>query len=496
MTVKKLAAFALAAATFAAGAFAEIVTSGGADMIVVPFQMVTRDTAEDDGNVWIGAGVGQTAAMAGIRTRLNLIGNFNDTIGFRTDVWFLYSNDGANLWEGVHGSAMEVRLGLNGKLWWSPSDRFRLDVGRVFNTSQMGRVGFHELSIWTVGMQGGGSIFSPHFSYSIGILGRFSPPQIEELSIYAFVPFFGMPFDRPGYDFPWMPGSLLTPGADRLHDPDDDSLNRHRLFRVLQRTWLTVGYEVSERFHARVQFAGANPSGLVNWTSGAGEYRDATHFHRLRVGVNAPRFEAAFAWLGTPGLTVDFGVRTWLPVSDWLTDTRSQDLDNPGYVRLADTGTFWGGLGFGLGVSYDVNDELTVNFRADGGFLRGWNWNGNVRESPHMGITRVANPVTLSFHLWPEYTLPNGMRLTLSAGLNYLGRNTVDRNGADLNAGCPDWDRSNRLRFGGGLSLAIPVPVGGASSLSVGLAYSHGTADVRGGEARVVTVPISFFFNF
>jgi len=485
---KKLAVFAVVLAACAGGVFAEIAISGGADMVVVPLQVVTRDTAEDDGHVWVGAGVG-TTAMAGIRTRLNMTGNFNDIIGFRTDVWFLYSNDGANLWSGVDRDAMEVRLGDHGSLWWRPTEWFRLDVGRVFNTSQAGRVGGHGLSMWTVGMFGGGNIFSPHFSGDIGMLGRFSIPQIEELSIYAFVPFFGMPFDRPSYDFPWLPGSLLTPGADDLHGAEPDNLNRHRAFRVLQRSWLTVGYEVSESFHARVQFAGANPSGDVNWITDG----DATHFYRLRVSMSAPRFEAAFAWLGTPGLIVDFGMRTWIPISDWLTDTRSEDIDNPGYIRLVDTGTYWGGLGFGLGVSYALTDDITVNFRADGDMLRSWRWTSSGLTSPHMGITGITNPVRLSFHLWPVFTLPNDMRLTASVGLNYVGRNAVDRSGENLNEGCLDWERSDRLRFGGGLSAAIPF---GASSLTVGVAYSHGTADRRGGEARVVTIPITFSYNF
>jgi len=494
MMAKKLSAFAVVLAMCSGGVFAEISIGGGADMVVVPFQMVTRDTAEDDGNVWIGAGVGQNITMAGVRTRLNIIGNLNDTVGFATSVWFLFSNDGANLWDGVSNDAMEVRLGEQGFLWWRPTDWFRLDVGRFFNTSQFGRIGWHGLSFWTVGMAGGGNIFSPHFSPDIGMLGRFSVPRIEELSIYAFIPFFGMPFDRPSYDFPWLTGSLMTPGAGALHSMDNDNLNRHRLFRVLQRSWLTVGYEVSQRFHARVQFAGANPSGSVNWTSGEGEDRDATQFYRLRVGMSAPRFEAAFAWLGTAGLTVDFGVRAWLPISDWITDVRSEDIDNPGYIRLGDTGTYWGGLGFGVGVSFDVTGDITVNFRADGDMLRSWNWTSSDWSSPHMGITRVTNPVRLSFHLWPVYTMPNGMRLTLGLGLNYLGRNIVERRGTDLNDGCLEWDRSNRLRFGGGMSLAIPF--GAASSLSFGLAYSHGTADIRGGEARVITIPITFFYNF
>jgi len=254
----------------------------------------------------------------------------------------------------------------------------------------------------------------------------------------------------------------LTPGADDLHGLGSEDLNRLRAIRVLQRGWLSVGYEVSDTFLARLQFVGAIPSGSINWNTGEGDDETATQFYRLRMSMSAPRFEAAFAWLGTQDLIVDFGVRVWLPISDWLTDTRSEDIDNPGYIRLSNTGTYWGGLGFGLGVSYAVNDAITVNFRADGDMLRSWAWTSSTWTSPHMGITNIVNPIRLSFHLWPVFTLPNDMRLTVSAGLNYIGRNTVERSGEDLNDGCLDWDRSNRIRFGGGLSVAVPF---GPSSL-------------------------------
>jgi len=492
MMAKKLITFTLALAVCVGSVFAEISIGGGADMVVVPLQVVTRDTAEDEGNIWVGAGVGRNAAMAGIRTRLNISGNFNDTIGFSTDAWFLFSNEGGNVWDGANSNAMEVRLGDVGNLWWRPLDWFRLDVGRVFNPSQAWRIAPHDLTFWTVGMPGG--VFSPLSSGDIGAMGSFTVPQVQGLSIYALVPFFGMPFNRPSYDFPWLPGSLLTPGADDLHGLGDDDINQHRLLRVLQRSWLTVGYQ-TDLFHARLQFAGANPSGSINWTTGEDdEDQVATNFYKLRMSMYAPRAEAAFAWLGTSGLVVDLGVRVWLPISDWLTDTRTDDLDNPSYIRLANTGTYWGGLGFGLGASFAITNDFSINFRFDGDMLRNWVWTSNYWPNPQMGITSVTNPMRLSFHLWPVYTLPNGMRLTLAAGLNYVGRNTVERNGTDLNEDCLEWERSNRLRFGGGMSLTIPF--GAASSLSVGAAYSHGTADIRGGEARVITVPISFSYNF
>lgn len=458
---------------------------GGAGMVVVPLQAIARDTAEDQGNVWIGAGTG---ASAGILTRLSLSGNYDNRIGFNTDILFLYSTSGDNLWEGHNPNAMEVRLGDNGHIWWRPTDWFRLSAGRIFNPSQAGRVGAHGMAIWTVGMFNGDNIFSSHFG-NIGVLAGFSPPQIEGLAVYAFIPSFGMMFDRPNYDFPWLPGALLTPGGVDLSNVDD-GLNRYRASRVYQRTWLTVGYQTSA-FHARMQLAGDNPSGMINWTTGEGADSVPTLSYRYRISMSAPRFEAAFAFTGLDSLVVDAGVRTWIPVSDWITNIWNDDPDNPGYIRLSGTGTYWGGIGFGLGISYQViEDRLRVNARFDGSLARRW-------SGRHLGEdTVITNPMLLSFHLWPTYTFGNGIQLTASAGLNYVGRNSVDIGGMNPNENCIHWERSDRLRFGGGISAALPIGGRQQGLLSFGLAYSHGTADIRGGEARVITIPISFNYSF
>ena len=79
-------------------------------------------------------------------------------------------------------------------------------------------------------------------------------------------------------------------------------------------------------------------------------------------------------------------------------------------------------------------------------------------------------------------------------GWNYVGRNTVDINGINPNQDNLDWERSNRLRFGCGLSLNMPLFAGGA--VNFGLAYSHGTEDSRGGEPRTFTIPIAFSMSF
>jgi hypothetical protein len=343
----------------------------------------------------------------------------------------------------------------------------------------------------------GDNIFSGHATGGIGLLARFNIPEfniatlqipkIEGLSLYLFIPNFGRTYDSFDPEFPWLPGSTLTHGGDELNS-DSNDVNRHRALRVFQRTWFTAGYKINDEMHARIQFIGANPSGSINWKSDGEDVLP----YRYRVSVTAPRFEAAFAY-STDNYGADFGVKTWLPISNWITDTFSQDPDNPGYIRGGNPGTFWGGLAFGLGAFYKVNDDIRLNARFDLDMLR--SWKGPLYGS---GVdTKITNPTRMSFHVWPSYRLPNKMVVMATAGFNFLTRNTVDIAGTNPNDEDAiwrlDWERSNRLRFGCGLSLAVPLFTG--ASMNLGFAYNHGTRDTRGGEPRSFTIPITLFVS-
>jgi len=500
--LKKKIVFVIALALCATEVFAQLTVGGGMDMVLVPLQIVTRDTVEDEGNVWIGAGIGGNGSLQGIRTRINVFGNYEDKIGFMTDIWFLYTNNGANLWDQPEGNnpsspntrnpnALELRLGDYGEIWWCPTNWLRFDVGRIVNTAQTGYVGDHWLSAWTVGMFDAYNIFSYFYSGGIGVLAQYAPPQLEGFSAYIFVPQFGMPFTEAEYDDAWPSGTLLTNGADRINDTGTgDTINRNanRAFRVFERTWVTVGYEASELFHVRLQYIGANPSGSINWKSGEEENAIDMESDKYRVSVSAPRIEAAFAWLGIQGLVLDFGVKTWLPVSDWITDTYDNEANN--YIKLENTGVYWGGIGFGFGISYSrlLDGNLVVNFRSDGIMLR--NWKGTYQGAN----AEITNPLQLSFHLWPSYTIPGVGTITVSAGLNYIGRNTVDIGSVNPNENSENWENADRLRFGAGLAFSIPVFSSG--SVSFGLAYSHGTGERNGGEPRTITIPINLYLQW
>jgi hypothetical protein len=502
--LKKKIGFAAALALCAVGAFAQLTVGGGMDMVVVPLQVVTRDTVEDQGNVWVGSGMGANGALYGIRTRLNVSAKYEDKIGFMTDIWFLYNNNGANFWDQPAGNnpsspntrnpnALELRLGDYGEIWWNPFEWLRFEVGRVLNTSQTGYIGDHWLAAWTVGMFDSYNIFSYFYSGSIGALVRYTPPQIEGLSAYVFVPQFGMPYTAASYDDMWPSGNLLTNGGDKLNDTgtgDNINRNANRASRVFERTWATIGYEIDEKLHVRLQYIGANPSGSINWKSKSGEEDSEVDVesHKYRVSVSAPRFEVAFAWLGIQGLVLDLGVKSWLPVSDWETDTYDNETNK--YIKLENTGVYWGGIAFGFGASYSglLDGDLVINFRSDGILLR--NWEGTYQGA----ASKITNPVQLSFHLWPTYTLSGIGSVTLSLGLNYVGRNTVDIGGANPNKDSEYWDNAERLRFGAG--LAFKIPVFSFSAVSFGLMYSHGTSERYGGEPRTITIPIYFFLQW
>jgi hypothetical protein len=257
---------------------------------------------------------------------------------------------------------------------------------------------------------------------------------------------------------------------------------------VFERTWFTVGYELDETFHVRLQYIGANSSGNVNWNSGEGENLVDVESHRYRVSISAPRLEAAFAWFSVPGLLLDLGIKSWLPVSDWITDTYDNEAKK--YIKLENTGNYWGGIGFGFGASFYklMDGNLVLNFRADGDMLRSW-------KGSYEGVdAKITNPMRLSFHLWPSYTIPDLGTITVSAGFNYVGRNTVDIGGADPNEDSEYWKDAERLRFGGG--VAFDIPVFSTGSISFGVAYSHGTGERNGGEPRTITIPINFFYHW
>ena len=472
--MRKIVALALFAAFAAGGAFAQLTLSGGIDLAVVPLQVVTRHDADYEGVIWLGAGAG-AGENAGIRTRLSLMASHEERFGFRTDVFFMSATG---------DESVEAGLGDIAGLWMRPLDWLRLDVGWIANGSLAGQVTGYWLSSWTVGMFGGGNIFTPHVSSDIGFLAGINLPQVEGLSVYVFIPGFGTAFTRDSREFAWLPDGLLAPAAETMGQGD----NEHRALRVFQRARLSAGYRVSDQLFARVQFVGENPSGSINWMTGPDTDRRHVGPYRYRISMAAPRAEAAVTY-SIPGfLVLDVGVRSWLPISNWITGTWNEDPHNQGFIRGGHPGTFWGGVGFGAAALFSLTEQLSLGARLDGTALRTW-------TGPHKGVERIVNPVGLSFHVWPSYRLAGGMVVTAGVGVNFIGRNTVEMvDGSNPNEGLAYWERSLRLRAGGGASVSIPLF--GGSFVNVGLAYRHGTADIHGGEPRVLTLPINFVYNW
>jgi hypothetical protein len=495
--MKKILSITILFTVIAASAFSEFNANGGIEMMMVPLQMVTRNGVEDLGNIWLGAGVGINDALAGIKTQLILSGDYEKKIGFASDLWFLYSNNGANLWDQPAGNnpnspnsrnpnAIDLRLGDFAVAWYHPTDYIEFALGRFVNGEHIGKIHNYWLSPWTVGMYDGNNIFMSHSAGGIGFLAEYALVQVEGLIFDLFVPQFAMPFIEAEFENNWLGGNLLTSGGDQLNDSGGDNVNRNanRAARIYERVCFTVGYEVKDSFHARLQYVGANPLGLVNWKNDTVDNEP----HQYLVHVNAPRIEAAFALMSVPGLLLDIGVKSWIPISDWYTDVWDNDIDASRYIKLSNTGTYWGGIGFGLGLSYDITDAFTVNFRTDGDMLR--SWRGTYQNKD----TVITNPLRLSFHLWPSYTFMDMGTLTLSVGINYIGRNSVDIGGNNPNEGSDEWERSDRLRFGMGISWEKEFTP--SSAIYLGLAYCHGTGEDHGNEPRTISIPIGLTFVF
>ena len=497
--MKKLMVFAVLMAIFTPVAFTQTATGltirGGMDMVFIPLQIVTQDSKDD--NVWVGAGLGRNTVNAGFRTRFDVRGSFEDKLGVRADVWFLYSNRMLNFAQAApaggtlptaatpptyNTNQMEVRLGDYGVMWWRPLSWLRFDLGRFYDAQLSGKVSDHSYVPYTIGLNDAGSIFSYYYAASGSFLASLTP--IENLFIGVYLHNIGIGFDNNTLGGKnWVTGTqTITSGGNSLNNPEDNTTNTTRALRMFQRTWISLGYQIPDIGHARFQFAGATPAGTNHLAT------SVDNPHNLTVtGFGAPRFEAAFAYTGVNRLTVDFGAKVWIPVSDWISDDWNDD--DKKYERAKDTGTYWGGLHFALGVIYSglLDNNLTLRFRADTDLGRSWEGKNAIGND-----VKIVNPVRLNFHFWPSYNL-GWATVTFNAGLEYVGRNTVEIDGTNPNDGSTAWDNSDRLRFGTGLWIEKFIA---SSSLRAGLTYSTGTDKDHGDEKARFTIPIILSFHF
>ena len=324
-------------------------------------------------------------------------------------------------------------------------------MGRFNEDILRGKIGDDNWHSYTVDMQGKDAIFH-WFNGDVGALIGLTP--VEGLYIGLLVPKFAQ-------------FSLTKPELDYTSGASDGNSNgdSNRALRVYERIQIGLGYEIQGIGLARAQFVGAN-GGITSFD-----------FEKRTLSGDAPRFEAAFAFTGVEGLTVDFGLKFWIPIKDWLDPADTWDEAKDEYVKLEKTGTYFKGLQFALGAQYALGD-LGIAARVDAKMLENY-------ESDDGNIKYTA-PLNLNFHLWPSYNL-GFATLGIDFGLEVNGKSKLE-----TPAGSTDGEEDGILiGFGAWLKKSF-----GSSSIKGGLAYRAGTEYDGQKQNGIFTIPIVFDYSF
>jgi hypothetical protein len=470
--MKKLIALSILVSILASAVFAEeekspISITGSADAAVTPLQIIHGGDADD---TYIGAGVGRPGDPQGPKVGLSAAADYEGILGAKVDLEFFYNTT-------RNSGGAEFGLGDFVEVWFKPTDWFKLDVGKFNEDILRGKVGDDNWANWTVGMKNKDAIFT-RFQGKAGFLAGFTP--VEGLYIGILVPKFAQWFqdDAGNNTDPFLTGA-------RTNYPGD----KERAYRVYERIQVGVGYEIQGTGLVRAQFVGANPD-LLEPTARPPDPSDppntiypSTWFNTLENATfpfSAPRFEAAFAYTGMEGLVVDLGLKIYLPVSDWTTDSYTW-IDHE-YSQMEKTPSFWNPIYVSLGGQYTAGD-LGIAARVDLHFLGSVTYDAIANQELEVGL-----PFGLNFHLWPSYNL-GFATIGLDFGIAYYGKTSYTFNGTK---GDED-ENEGGIDVGFGLWLQKSF---GNSSVRGGLAYRVGTEKDGYKHQGVLSIPIVFDYSF
>jgi hypothetical protein len=378
----------------------------------------------------------------------------DDKIGFRAELRFF--NKVLTIDDLRNGNWVDFGDWAN--VWWKPLDMLKFDVGEFNGDTLRGKVGNDNWHNYTVGAGDEDAIFQ-RFRGDIGAMVSLTP--IPGLYIGVLVP-----------DF--KPCIEATPDMTGSNNSDIDSATR-RALRVYEKTQVGVGYELNGIGLVRAQFVGANGGDGARWSL-------PTNLVDVGAGVTGfsePRFELAFAFTGMEGLVIDFGVKAYIPISDWVTNEWDESKEE--YKKLENTPTVWRGLQFALGAGFNTG-ALKINARVDA-----LNIAANA-DYDYQGVTaKYSVGPTINFHLWPSYDL-GICELGVDFGLNVklidkyeLGSASVDVKNDDFQVGFGLWAKK---AYGNG-------------SIKGGIAYRLGNAnDGNYTYPGVLSIPIIFDYSF
>jgi hypothetical protein len=230
-----------------------------------------------------------------------------------------------------------------------------------------------------------------------------------------------------------------------------------------------IGYEVEGIGHIRAQYVGVK-DGIING-DGKWELNDYVYYE-----PNS-RIEAAFAYTGVQGLTLDLGFKYYLPSDQ---STRSYNGVWSDYAK---------GMALGLGARYSGGGyggfgpgSFTIEGRIDGAF--GGKYKITPYGPPGSSSQDAENGVNLNAHLSPSYNL--GI-CTVGGDFGFELQGDSKRDGTE--------NKDGYTRFGVGAWVQKDLGIAKYIKAGVGatLPYTDNTDKEHG---VVISVPIIFQYVF
>jgi hypothetical protein len=460
--MKKLLIFSIISTLVCTVVFAEVSITAGAGMSFIPLGVITPVDGDPEAVTGFGRNGGAQAEL-----QVNVIGATESG-----KAGFLFQWRPKLDASGLNAS----QVGDNAEVWYQPANWIRIEAGKFQNNDIRGRMGSGAwFGDYTLSRAGENDIFS-NFTNPFGALVKLSP--VDGLGIYATLKSAAGVDTYKDYKTPW--------GASRGAK------------WVWQNTQAAVSYAIPNIGLARAQFVG--PVDVKPGKDSDDFYTPASDSDPAKYNLNsrspAPRAEAAFAFTGVPGLTLDVGGKVWFPVSDPEVDTGTVDSDKltvPGSADLfkdsitAKGYSYWGGIDVGLGLTYAASPltatfiisaaKIGANFLAEADAVRKSN-------SPQEKVETTTG-MEVKPHVAVQYKLNDTFTAQVEGGVVITGETKAD----DTVTG------KGSLRYGFGAGLQTTVAP--SCTIRTGITYAGGqNKNTDKNEIAVFSVPIIFSVSF
>ncbi|MDR1467961.1 MAG: hypothetical protein LBT00_01565 [Spirochaetaceae bacterium] len=409
---------------------------------------------------------GESKDASGNKTAAQTYTGLGASWGFQYPSLGLTVNAGSET-IGVHADVQfdktGIAVGNNGYAYVKPFGFVSMKFGKYIDGTLGGKVGGTDFSTFVLPEKGEDNIFTRFLSsentsanagYETSITVDGNSGKAEKGVLLFLTPIKGLTL---GLNLPSM-GQAVS-GANTFPWGDKQTAAEY----VWGNAQATAGYAIEGVGLVRAQYVGVK-NGVVN----AGEWKLEDYVG----GAPNSRVEAAFAYTGVQGLTLDVGGKYYLPTDGTYTDHGDVRSDYARGVVLA-LGAQYNGGGFGKG-------SYTIEGRVDGAF------GGKYKVTPSGASSAqdAENGINLNAHLSPSYNL----------GVCTIGGDFGFELQSDNKVGGTE-DKAGYTRLGAGIWFQKDLGVAKYIKAGVGAALPY-TDNADNEHGIVISVPIIFQYIF